>query len=44
MATQTTARIGIPLDEFNRLQAEQPFELLHGERIDKMLSPWIHSS
>lgn len=43
MATQTTARIGMPLDEFNRLQAEQPFELLHGERIDRMPNPWIHS-
>jgi Uma2 family endonuclease len=41
--TQPSEKIGMPLKEFMRLQEEQPFELLLGERIDKMPSPLIHS-
>ncbi|MFQ3659649.1 MAG: Uma2 family endonuclease [Anaerolineae bacterium] len=40
---QPSKKVGMPLEEFMRLQAEQPFELLLGERVDKMPSPLIHS-
>ncbi|XWX02861.1 Uma2 family endonuclease [Aggregatilineales bacterium SYSU G02658] len=38
-----TEKIGMSLQDFMRLQAEQPFELLFGERVDKIPSPLVHS-
>lgn len=43
MAINTPQKVGMPLGEFMRLQDEQPYELLMGEKIDKVPSPLIHS-
>ncbi|MFQ3659648.1 MAG: Uma2 family endonuclease [Anaerolineae bacterium] len=40
---QPSKKVGMPFEEFMRLQEEQPFELLLGERVDKMPNVWIHS-
>lgn len=42
-STNPTEKVGMSLKEFMLLQEEQPFELLFGERVDKMPSPLIHS-
>lgn len=42
-STNPTEKVGMSLKEFMLLQEEQPFELLFGERVDKMPNPWIHS-
>lgn len=42
-STNSTEKVGMSLKEFVLLQEEQPFELLFGERVDKMPSPLIHS-
>lgn len=39
----TTTRIGMPLDEFNEAQSQQPFELIDGERIPKLPNVYGHS-
>jgi Uma2 family endonuclease len=39
----TTIKIGMPLDEFIEAQEIQPFELIDGERIDRMPNFFGHS-
>ncbi len=42
MALNTT-QIGMPLDEFLEAQEDQPFELLDGERLDKIPNVFGHT-
>ncbi len=41
--TTPTIRVGMPLDEFIREQAAQPFELINGARIPRMPNVFGHS-
>jgi Uma2 family endonuclease len=40
---QVTAKVGMPLEEFIRLNAEHPFELINGERKPKLPTIFGHS-
>mgnify|MGYP001267636373 CR=1 FL=1 len=43
MQTQAPVRLGMPLDEFLAQSSAQPFELIDGERIDKMPTAAEHA-
>lgn len=43
MVTSEQTQVGMPLDEFIRLNDEQPFELINGERKGKMPTVLGHS-